>query len=127
MKTRLTALALTIVGLASLAWADDDGERIAMASVRLSTERAVARGCTPITKVADDSAKDLRRKIIRAGGNVGIISFGVEDLEKIYADVYRCDTVPARAPGTTPARVPPPPPGNPPPPPPGTPPPPPPR
>ena len=118
MKTHVMCLSVAILALASSAGADDDGERIAMASVRLSTERAAARGCTPITKVSDDSAKDLRRKMIRAGGNLGVISFGTEDLSRIYADVYRCDVAPAATPGTTPARVPTPPPGTPPPPPP---------
>ena len=86
-----------------------------MTSVRLSTERAAARGCTPITKVSDDSIKDMRRKIVRVGGNLAILSFGVEDLSTIYADVYRCDGV-APAAGAPP-RIPPPPPGPPPPPP----------
>jgi hypothetical protein len=118
MKMRVTCLSVAILALAATAWADDDGERIAMANVRLSTERAAARGCTPITKVSDDSAKDLRRKIMRAGGNLGVVSFGTEDLSRIYADVYRCDVAPAATPGTTTPRVPPPPPGTPPPPPP---------
>jgi hypothetical protein len=118
MNIRVTSVSVAILALASVAWADEDGERIAMANIRLSTERVAARGCTPITKVSDDSVKDLRRKIIRVGGNLGIISFGVEDLSKVYADVYRCDVATSAAPGTTPARVPPPPPGTPPPPPP---------
>ena len=114
MKIRVTCLSLAIVACASGAWADD-GERIAMVNVRLSTERAAAKGCTPITKVSDDSIKDIRRKIVRAGGNLAVLSFGVEELSTIYADVYRCDAV-APAAGAPP-RIPPPPPGPPPPPP----------
>jgi hypothetical protein len=117
MKIRATCISIVVLASASGAWADD-GERIAMVNVRLSTERVAARGCTPITKVSDDSVKDIRRKIVKVGGNLGVLAFGVEDLSTIYADVYRCDAPAASPAGTVPARVPPPPPGPPPPPPP---------
>jgi hypothetical protein len=42
--------------------------------------------------VNDDSVKDLRRKIVRAGGNTALVIFGVEDMSRIYAEVFRCPT-----------------------------------
>jgi hypothetical protein len=35
--------------------------------------------------VNDDSVKDLRRKIVRAGGNTALLIFGIEDMSRIYA------------------------------------------
>lgn len=90
----------------------DDAEKAAMARVRLTTEAALAAGCTRLGSVNDESVKDLRRKILRAGGNTGVISFRLDDLSTIYADVFWC---PPRT--TAPPNVPPPPPGAPPPPP----------
>jgi hypothetical protein len=101
------------------AWADD-AEKMAMAQVRLSTEAAAAAGCTLVGKVSDDSVKDLRKKIVRAGGNTGIVSFGSVDMSIIYADIFRCAPPAATpAPPAVPPGIPPPPPGAPPPPPPG--------
>jgi hypothetical protein len=103
----------------STAWANDV-EKMAMVRVRLSTDATTAAGCTRVGRTSDDSVKDLRRKIVRAGGNTGIVSFGVEDLSMIYADVFQC-TSPATAPPASkvPPDIPPPPAGTPPPPPPG--------
>jgi hypothetical protein len=108
-----------------------------MARLRLTTDPALTRGCTPMGAVNDDSVKDLRRKIVRAGGNTALLIFGIEDMSRIYAEVFRCPT-PEAAPGVPPAPAPAPappapgvpvPPAGPPPPPPpaGVPPPPPPR
>jgi hypothetical protein len=58
--------------------------------------------------VKDDSVKDLRKKIVRVGGNAGLLNFTSPDLSEIFAEVYRCSRT-----------VPPPPAGPPPPPPPG--------
>ena len=104
--------------------AADDGERIAMARVRLTTDPALTRGCTRQGAVSDDSIKDLRRKIVRAGGDTALLAFGVEDLSMVYAQVFRCPP-PAPPPASAPAPpappaaprppgVPPPPPGPPP-------------
>ena len=130
MTTRALGLAgvllITSVPLAGPAGAQDL-ERIAMARVRLTTEAAFTKGCTRIGAARDDSIKDLRRKIVKMGGDTAYLSFGgAEDLSVVYAEVFRCPAAPAAAPGTAPAGVPPPPPGKPPaPPPPGPPPPPP--
>jgi len=99
------ALALTVSTGVGPARADD-AEDIAMRRVRLTTEPGVTRTCRRLGQVKDDSMKDLRKKIVRAGGDTALLSFGVHDMETIYADVFRCD-------------IPPPPPGRPPAPPPG--------
>jgi hypothetical protein len=106
-----TALVLVLTSVGS-AWAQDM-ERFAMSQVRLSTDAAIAAGCTRMTRVTDDSLKDLRRKIVRSGGNTAVLSFTADDLSMIIADVYRC-----QPPARRPPNVPPPPPGAPPPPPP---------
>jgi hypothetical protein len=89
--------------------AAQDGERIAMARVRLTTDPALTRGCARLAAVSDDSVKDLRRKIVRAGGDTALLTFGIEDMSMVYAQVFRCPS--------TPPAPPPPPPGSPPPPP----------
>jgi hypothetical protein len=98
----------------------EEADRRAMAQVRLTTEPALLSGCARLGVVTDDSVKDMRRKIVRAGGNAAIVSFPVDDLKKMQADVYRCATT-AKAPAATstnePADIPPPPAGTPPPPP----------
>jgi hypothetical protein len=108
----------------------DEAERRAMAQVRLTSEAALLSGCTRLGAVKDNDVEDLRRKVVRAGGNAAALSFGVDDLETISADVYRCTTTAKAPPASSapaPSKTPPPPPaGTPPPPPPaGTPPPPP--
>jgi hypothetical protein len=112
------ALLLVTAALAGPA-AAQDAEKIAMARVRLTTEPGLTQGCARIGPVRDDSVKDLRRKIVKMGGNTGVMAFGgTEDLSVIYAEVFRCGDPPAAAPGTAPARIPLPPAGPPPPPPP---------
>ena len=99
------------------AWAQD-AERMAMARVRFSTEAAIAKNCTHIGRVSDDSVKDLRRKIARAGGDTAVLSFGgIDDMSTIHADVFSCATTGAAPPPPpgSPAHLPLPPPGPPPP------------
>lgn len=103
--TRALALLLVVAGPASA----QDAERAAMARVALTTDAGLVRGCSLVGRVKDDSVKDLRRKIVRLGGDTAVVRFS---LDEIYADAYRCPTAPQ------PAKVPPPPPGTPPPPPP---------
>jgi hypothetical protein len=121
----MTRRARRVVGLLLLAAplagpaAAQDFEKIAMARVRLTTEPGITQGCSRVGSARDDSIKDLRRKVVKMGGNTALIAFGgTEDLSVVFAEVFRCADPPAVAPGTAPARVPPPPPGPPPPPPP---------
>jgi hypothetical protein len=95
----------------------DDGERYVLGRVRLTTEAARTHGCLLLGTVSDNSVKDLRRKVVRLGGDTAMISFGVEDLSMMYAQVFRCPAPATSAP--LPPGTPPPPPGPPPPPPPG--------
>ncbi|HKA62061.1 MAG TPA: hypothetical protein VKH83_06520 [Methylomirabilota bacterium] len=96
-----------------------DTEKIAMSRVRFTTEPGLTQGCSRLGSVRDDSLKDLRRKVVKFGGNTALLTFGgLEDLGVVFAEVFRCVEQPAAAPGTAPARVPVPPAGPPPPPPP---------
>lgn len=102
MKTTIVwtgALLLTSVSLATA----DDGEQLAMARVRLSTEAAVAKGCTRVGAVSDDKIKDLRKKIVREGGDTAILTFSTDNMSKILAEVYKCPPRTTAAPKTTPA------------------------
>lgn len=110
MKKSAVLAAIVMVAATSTASAQDD--RAVLARVWLTTDPRVPVGCTRIGLVRDDSVKDLRRKIIKAGGDTALLSFPADDLEKIDAQVFRCP------PHTTPSHIPPPPPGPPPPPPP---------
>jgi hypothetical protein len=115
----LAAVLLTMTTPLATGARAQDLERLAMARVRLTTEAGLAQGCARVGSAHDDSVKDLRRKIVRMGGNTGLLAFGgAEDLSTIYAEVFRCVGPPAAAPGSAPVRIPPPPAGPPPPPPP---------
>lgn len=110
MKNSAVLAAIVMVAATSTASAQDD--RAVLARVRLTTDPRIPVGCTRIGLVRDDSIKDLRRKVIKAGGDTALLSFPADDLEKIDAQVFRCP------PHTAPSHIPPPPPGPPPPPPP---------
>ena len=109
MRGRLaSAIGLGLVLMAAATEADE-AERIAMLRVRLTTEPAVTARCTRLGQVSDDSVKDLRRKIVRAGGDTAVLTFGVEDMSIIYAQVFTCaHPIPAPPAGPPP----PPPPGQ---------------
>ena len=111
MGIRALVLAVLVVSVAPV-WADD-AEDAAIARVRLTTEASLLTGCTRLGAVSDDSVKDLRRKVLRNGGNAAVIEFSIEDLSMIRANIYRCPAASAEPP-----RIPPPPTGAPPPPPP---------
>ena len=110
MKRTAALTAVLLAAATSPAAAQDD--RAVLARVRLTTDPRVPVGCTRIGLVRDDSIKDLRRKVLKAGGDTALLSFPAEDLEKIDAQVFRCP------PHAIPSHIPPPPPGPPPPPPP---------
>jgi hypothetical protein len=52
--------------------------------------------------VSDDRVKDLRRKIVREGGDTGILTFSTDNMSTIIADVYRCPSPRSAAPKTIP-------------------------
>jgi hypothetical protein len=104
-----------------------DAERVMMARVRLTTDAGLTRGCARLGAVSDDSIKDLRRKIVRSGGDTALLTFGIEDMSMVHAQVFRCPPPPPPPASAPPAPPPPssplppgaplPPPGPPPPPP----------
>jgi hypothetical protein len=103
------AVALTgLLVLVSTLPAAAQDERVAIALVRLTTDPKVPIGCTRIGLVRDNSIKDLRRKVVKAGGDTALLSFPVDDLEKIDAQVFRCPRIPPPPAGPPP----PPPPSN---------------
>jgi hypothetical protein len=105
MKTTIVwtgAVLLTSASIATGIATGDDGENLAMARVRLSTEAAVARGCTRIGAVSDDRVKDLRKKIVREGGDTAILTFSTDNMSTILAEVYKCPSPRSAAPKTTP-------------------------
>ena len=117
MKRTMGFVGTLLLASASSA-AADDAEHLAMARVRLTTEPSVARSCTRVGQVSDDSVKDLRKKIVRAGGDVGVLSFSTDNMSNILAVVYRCPAPASAAPRTAPPTAappaPPPPPPKPP-------------
>ena len=108
-------LAVAIVLLtACVAWAED-ATRMAMARVRLTTDPKLPIGCTTLGTVDDTSVKDLRRKVVRLGGDTALLSFPPNDLERMNAVVFRCPAsslAPAAARPPAPPAGPPPPPPN---------------
>jgi len=91
-------LAVVIVLLAASAAAAQDATRLAMARVRLTTDPKVPLGCTTLGTISDDSLRDLRRKVVRLGGDTALLSFPVEKLERVNAVVFRCPPAAAAAP-----------------------------
>ena len=71
-----------------------DNERLMMMRVRFTTDPILPPGCIFIAAVADDAVKDLRRKIVRLGGDTAVISFPPDDVERMHAQVYRCPPPP---------------------------------
>jgi hypothetical protein len=109
MKTKTIWTLALLLAPVSIATADDVAEDRAMARVRLSTEASVARGCTRLGSISDDRVKDLRKKIVRAGGDTGIITFSIDHMSTIMAEVYQC---PAKSAAPAPKTTPPPPPAS---------------
>ena len=109
MKTRIVWTGAFLLTSASIATfiatgiaTGDDGENLAMARVRLSTEAGVAKGCTRIGAVSDDGVKDLRKKIVREGGDTAILTFSTDNMSTILAEVYKCPSPRSAAPKTIP-------------------------
>ena len=88
----LILAALLVLLTASVAAAQDP-TRQAMARVRLTTDPKVPVGCATLGTINDDSVKDLRRKVVRLGGDTALLSFPAEELERINAVVFRCPPV----------------------------------
>jgi len=101
------AVALIVLLTASVA-AAEDATRLAMARVRLTTDPKVPVGCTTLGMIDDTSVKDLRRKVVRLGGDTALLSFPPDNLERMNAIVFRCPAssvapAAARPPSVTPS------------------------
>jgi hypothetical protein len=103
-------LAILIVLLGVERATAQDAMRLAMARVRLTTDPKVPVGCTTLGTVDDESVSDLRRDVVRLGGDTALLSFPIERLERINAIVFRCLPAAAAAPSTPPTATPAPPP-----------------
>ena len=90
------AVFLLLFVLAGPAFGGSAAEKVAMFTVRLTTEASVLSGCEVTGRVSDSSMEDLRKKIVRSGGNAGLLVFDSLDLEKVHADVYRCHPAPQK-------------------------------
>lgn len=100
------ALTLSLSGIARAA--DDDA---ATARVVLTTDAKIVETCAAVGTVSDDSVKDLRKKVVRAGGDTALLSFLGGN--RIDARAYRCASSPtvvavppAPPPATSPPRLP---------------------
>jgi len=100
----ISPVALVLLALPASALAD--AQDIAMARLRLTTDSSLTRGCTRLTSVRDDSLKDLRKKVVKAGGDTALLSFGQDDLSRISADVFHCAGASASAPSAAPRSAP---------------------
>ena len=114
IQRKMAGIGILVLAFVSYAGADD-AEQIAMARVRLTTEASLTTECTRVGSVHDHSVKDLRRKIVKAGGNTGVLSFRADDMATIHAEVFSCRRSAENAPPNIPAPPPGPPPLAPPP------------
>jgi hypothetical protein len=108
-------VAIALVLLTASVASAQDATRMAMARVRLTTDPKLPIGCTTLGTVDDTSVKDLRRKVVRLGGDTALLSFPPNDLERMNAIVFRCPAsslAPAAARPPAPPAGPPPPPPN---------------
>jgi len=83
-------LAVLIVLLTASVAVAQDATRLAMGRVRLTTDPKVPVGCTTLGTADDTSLKDLRRKVVRLGGDTALLSFPANNLERVNAVVFRC-------------------------------------
>lgn len=83
----LTALIVIMSGAAVSA---EVSERPLMQRVLLTTDARQITACERLGAASDTSLGDLRKKIVRRGGDAGLLTFDPDDLDKVHADVYRC-------------------------------------
>jgi hypothetical protein len=66
--------------------------------VLLATDARQVAACERLGVVSDTSPEDLRKKIIRLGGDAGLVTFDPADPDRMNAEVYRCQKVATPAP-----------------------------
>src|SRR6266446_186858 len=88
MVRALLAMILAATPLTTPAAHAKDSDKAQAVIVQLVGTVAGLQGCNAVGKaVADDDSKDLRRKIVRAGGNAGLLAY---DGDNYSAQVFRC-------------------------------------
>jgi hypothetical protein len=70
--TRLLVFALIVAGCASAAARDEEKARAAR--VRIVANPETVNGCQPLGSVTDDDIPDLQRKVLRMGGDIGLVT-----------------------------------------------------
>ncbi|HEU5303766.1 MAG TPA: hypothetical protein VFU40_03900 [Gemmatimonadales bacterium] len=65
-------------------------DRQTLLRVLLATDAAQVVACERLGIVRDSSPEDLRKKILRLGGDAGLVTFDSADPDKMNAEVYRC-------------------------------------
>ncbi|MGH7310510.1 MAG: hypothetical protein ACREK6_17635 [Candidatus Rokuibacteriota bacterium] len=103
------ALLAVVIVLATdrAAWGQPVDRQILL-RVLLATDARQVAACQRLGIVSDTSPEDLRKKILRAGGNAGFVTFDPTDPDKMNAEVYRCPpaAAAARSPAAPPAVAP---------------------
>jgi hypothetical protein len=109
MRRASLAIAMVLV-MAPAAWGQPI-DRQTLLRVLLATDARQVAACQLIGIVSDTSPEDLRKKILRMGGDAGLVAFDGADPDRMNAQVYRCPQIgpPAAAapPGVATAAVPP--------------------
>jgi hypothetical protein len=88
MRPLLLAIAVLLSTSASV-WGQEY-DKFALLRVPLLTEAGQVAGCVRVGITSDNSPEDLRKKILRMGGDTGLVTFDLQDPDKINAEVYRC-------------------------------------
>ncbi len=70
-------------------------DRQTLLRVLLATDARQVAACQRLGIVSDTSPEDLRKKILRMGGDAGLVAFDLADPDKMNAEVYRCRPVTA--------------------------------
>jgi hypothetical protein len=65
-------------------------DRQTLLRVLLATDARQVATCQRLGLVSDTSPEDLRKKILRGGGDAGLVTFDAMDPDKMNAEVYRC-------------------------------------
>jgi len=95
MRRALLAI-VVLLAMTPSAWGQAF-DRQTLLRVLLATDARQVAACERLGILSDTSPEDLRKKIIRMGGDAGLVTFDAADPDKMNAEVYRCQKV------TTPA------------------------
>src|SRR5262245_44525 len=86
----LASAVLIAVILTSCASTSKEDEKARASKVRIVTDRAIVNGCQAIGSVTDDDIADLQTKVLRLGGDVGLVtkSHGARGAFGSYASAF---------------------------------------